>query len=98
MVTKRQLPPELTYEEQVAIARANLDRHIAEMQAERERTVAQGIDPETAADAWLREHFTAEALLETWREHLASRGKRLADDLEALWQELGDETDARQSR
>jgi hypothetical protein len=80
MVTKRQPPPELTHEEQVAIARANLERHIAEVQAERERVLAAGIDPEAELDAWVRRNFTPEALQETYREYLANPSGFLWDD------------------
>lgn len=64
-----------TYEEQVAIARANLDRDIAEnrrnVAAFRERYG----DPDEALSAFVRETFDHEALLAEWLAWRAERGK-----------------------
>ncbi|MGH2562619.1 MAG: hypothetical protein ACRDJH_26470 [Thermomicrobiales bacterium] len=85
MVTKRQPLRELTYDEQVAIARANLERHIAEVQAERQRVLDAGIDPEAELDAWVRHNFSREALEATYREFLASRSAFYWDDDNDDW-------------
>ncbi|MGH2530662.1 MAG: hypothetical protein ACRDJW_00020 [Thermomicrobiales bacterium] len=97
MVTKRQPQPEPTYDEQVAIARANLDRHIAEVQAERQRALAAGIDPEAELDAWVRRNFSREALEETYREYLANPSGFYWDDdrVDEAGEDADDETNAR---
>ncbi|MGH2558350.1 MAG: hypothetical protein ACRDJH_04730 [Thermomicrobiales bacterium] len=80
MVTKRQPQSEPTYEEQVAIARANLDRHSAEVKAESARALAQGIDPEAELDAWVQRNFSAKALQETYEEYVANSSGWLWDE------------------
>ncbi|MGH2562617.1 MAG: hypothetical protein ACRDJH_26460 [Thermomicrobiales bacterium] len=83
MVTKRQPHTEPTYEEQVAIARANLDRHIAEARAAREQLLAQGIDPEAEWIRFVRETFDRESLIETYRAYLANPHDWLEQDIDA---------------
>ena len=68
MVAKRSSPPELSYDEQVAIARANLDRDIADFLAKRARLRESGVDVEAEFEAWLREAFTWEALCQAYQE------------------------------
>jgi hypothetical protein len=88
-------PPQPTYAEQVATARANLERHITEMLAERHRALESGIDPETELDARVNRTFTEKALRQTWREYLADRGQPLADELAALNTDSTETIDAR---
>lgn len=83
MVTKRQPPPELTYDEQVAIARANLDRHIAEVQAERDRLLDQGIDPEEEWKRFVRETFDRESLIDAYRAYIANPYEWLEHDIDS---------------
>ncbi|MGH2559126.1 MAG: hypothetical protein ACRDJH_08680 [Thermomicrobiales bacterium] len=75
MVAERKSQAELTYEEQVAIARANLERHIAEVNRVADEWEAERGDPAVALDEYVREHFDRDALLEVWQEWRRERGK-----------------------
>lgn len=81
MVTKKQTQSELSYEEQVAIARANLERHTNELRREIDQYVAAGGDPAADLDAFVRETFDYDTLLAVWREWRAERGKPDLDEL-----------------
>ncbi len=81
MVAKRESKTELSYEEQVAIARANLERHAAEAEIAIERFEAEHGDPAEALDTFVRETFDHDTLLAVWREWRAERGKPDLDDL-----------------
>lgn len=76
MVAERRPEQNGSYEEQVAIARANLERHVEEAQRRREAWQAEHGDPAEALDALVREMFPdPEPLLTAWREWRAERGK-----------------------
>ncbi len=64
-----------TYEEQVAIARANLDRDIAENRRKAAAFREHYGDPDEAVAAFVRETFDQEALMAEWLAWRAERGK-----------------------
>ncbi len=81
MVAEHKSPEELTYEEQVAIARANLERHLEEARRRREVWQAEHGDPEEALNTLVRELFPdPELFAEVWREWRIETGHTLAED------------------
>jgi hypothetical protein len=75
MVAERKPQTELSYEEQVAIARANLQRNIDETLRIAAEYEAEHGDPGKALDEFVREHFDRDALLHAWKEWRQERGK-----------------------
>lgn len=73
---------ETELDEQTALARANLDRHVAEALAARERLLDAGVDPSEALPAVIQELFDPA----DWRRE---RGK----SLEGWTEETGDAAD-----
>lgn len=63
MVAKKQTQTGLSYEEQVAIARANLVRGMAEHRERIARFEAERGDPAEALDKFVRETFDRNSLL-----------------------------------
>lgn len=80
MVAKHQSQTELTYDERVTTARANLRRHLADHRQEMARFRAEHSDPAAALDAFVSETFDRDSLLATWREWRAERGKLELDE------------------
>ena len=75
MVAKQNPQSELTYEEQVAIARANLARHTAEAEERRKQFIAEHGDPQEALAKFVRETFEPGGLLRSLNEFRKERGK-----------------------
>ncbi|MBA2276160.1 MAG: hypothetical protein H0W06_00225 [Chloroflexia bacterium] len=80
MVAKRETKTELSYEEQVAIARANLERHTNELRREIDQYVAAGGDPAADLNDFVRKTFEPDGLLQSLREWRAERGKPDLDE------------------
>ncbi|MGH2533200.1 MAG: hypothetical protein ACRDJW_12950 [Thermomicrobiales bacterium] len=74
MVAERRPQTELTYEEQIAIARANLERHVAEVNRIADEWEAEHGDPAVALDDYVRKHFDRDALLAEWRAWVKEQG------------------------
>jgi hypothetical protein len=64
-----------TYEERVVIARANLDRYVAENRRNVAAFRDRYGDPDEALSAFVRETFDQEALMAEWLAWRAERGK-----------------------
>jgi hypothetical protein len=70
----------VVYEMQVAIARANLDRHVQEVLKASAEWRAEHGEPAEALYALLRELFDRNSPIETWREWREESGHALADE------------------
>lgn len=81
MVAKRNPQEGLTYEEKVAIARANLARHTAEAEERRKQFIAEHGDPREAMAKFVRETFGPDGLLPSLNEWRKERGKPPIDQL-----------------
>lgn len=75
MVAERKPKSELSYDEQVAIARANLERNIAETLRIAAEWEAEHGDPAKALDEHVRKTLDRDALLQAWREWRREQGK-----------------------
>ena len=75
MIAKKNPRSELTYEERVAIARANLARHTAEHEERIKQFEAEHGDPQEAMAKFVRETFEPGSLLRTLNEFRKERGK-----------------------
>jgi hypothetical protein len=75
MVAEHKPLPELTYEEQIALARANFERNQEAHRKWVAEWIAENGDPAEALHAFVRETFDKDALLQAWKEWRAEQGK-----------------------
>jgi hypothetical protein len=80
MVAERKPQAELSYEEDVAIARANLQKHIEEVLRKAEEWEAENGDPAKALDDYVLKHFDRDALLAEWRAWIREQGHDVPTD------------------
>jgi hypothetical protein len=83
MATRQPAHSDPSYEEQVAAARANLERHIAEHHREVARLRAEFGDPDNAWRRFVRETFDRDALIATYEEYAADPAGWLDQDPDA---------------